>query len=54
MTDEDRKALLAEILRSAKEGKQYAALGTIQRREFSKIIRFTKRLYVEYLRDVPE
>ena len=54
LTDEDRKILLAEILHAAKHGKSLSVINTQPYREFSKIIRLTKRLFVEHLKETQE
>jgi hypothetical protein len=52
LTDEERKLLLAEILHAAKEGKALSSEIDAMR-EFTKIIRLSKRLYVEHLKRTP-
>lgn len=56
LDDENRKLMLAEILRTAQWGRDQSPTGTPQRREFSRIARLTKRLYVEHLKSerIPE
>lgn len=53
VTDEDRKVLAFEIMHSAQRARLITPPDSPARSEINKIIRHSKRLYVDYCKVVP-
>lgn len=50
MTPEDRKLLLSEIINAAQEVKNHVAIGSPGRTSLNRIIRLSKRMYVDAIK----
>ena len=48
VTDEDRKVLAFEITAAAQKARVHTLVDSPERQELNKIIRYSKRLYVDY------